>query len=115
MNKLSRSDAWNLLTEYTQTEALQHHALAVEAVMAHFGRLNGEDEEIWGVAGLLHDLDYEKFPEQHCQKSEEIMRERGLDELYIRAMNCHGWAFALMLSHKASWKKPFTPWMSFAD
>lgn len=91
MNKLSRSDAWNLLTEYTQTEALQHHALAVEAVMAHFGRLNGEDEEIWGVAGLLHDLDYEKFPEQHCQKSEEIMRERGLDELYIRAMNCHGW------------------------
>lgn len=91
MNKLSRSDAWNLLTEYTQTEALQHHALAVEAVMAHFGRLNGEDEEIWGVAGLLHDLDYEKFPEQHCQKSEKIMRERGLDELYIRAMNCHGW------------------------
>ena len=91
MNKLSRSDAWNLLTEYTQAEALQHYALAVEAVMAHFGRLNGEDEEIWGVAALLHDLDYEKFPEQHCQKSEEIMRERGLDELYIRAMNCHGW------------------------
>lgn len=91
MNKLSRSDAWSLLTEYTQTEALQHHALAVEAVMAHFGRLNGEDEEVWGVAGLLHDLDYEKFPEQHCRKSEEIMLERGLDELYIRAMNCHGW------------------------
>ncbi len=89
--KLAREEAWELLTEYTETPALRKHALAVEAVMAHFARIDGEDEEIWGVAGLLHDLDYEKFPEEHCHKAEEIMRERGLDEVYIRAMNCHGY------------------------
>ncbi len=89
--KMSRQDAWELLTEYTKGQALQNHALAVEAVMAHFGRLEGEDEEVWGIAGLLHDLDYEKFPEEHCRKAEEIMRERGVDETYIRAMSCHGY------------------------
>lgn len=89
--KLSREEAWELLCEYTKTPALRKHALAVEAVMAHFARLDGEDEEIWGVAGLLHDLDYEKYPEEHCKKSAEIMRERGIDEIYIRAMNCHGY------------------------
>lgn len=91
MKKLSRDEAWELLTEYTKTPALRKHALAVEAVMAHFARLNGEDEEIWGVAGLLHDLDYEKYPTEHCHKAEEIMRERGIDEVYIRAMNCHAY------------------------
>lgn len=89
--KMIRQEAWDLLTEYTETPALQKHAQAVEAVMAHFGRLEGEDEEVWGVAGLLHDLDYEKFPEEHCRKAEEIMRERGVDEIYIRAMSCHGY------------------------
>lgn len=89
--KLSREEAWELLTEFTKTPALQTHALAVEAVMSHFARLNGEDEEVWGAAGLLHDLDYEQFPEEHCKKAEEIMRERGLDEVYIRAMSCHGY------------------------
>jgi putative nucleotidyltransferase with HDIG domain len=89
--KLSREEAWELLAEYTKTPALRKHALAVEAVMSHFARINGEDEEVWGVAGLLHDLDYEKFPEEHCRKAEEIMRARGIDELYIRAMNSHGY------------------------
>lgn len=89
--KLSREEAWELLCEYTKTPALRKHALAVEAVMAHFAGLDGEDEEIWGVAGLLHDLDYEKYPEEHCKKSAEIMQERGIDEIYIRAMNCHGY------------------------
>lgn len=89
--KLTREDAWELLTEYTKTPALRKHALAVEAVMTHFAHLNDEDEEVWGVAGLLHDLDYEKFPEEHCKKAEEIMRERGIDEVYIRAMNCHAY------------------------
>lgn len=89
--KLSREEAWELLAEYTKTPALQAHALAVEAAMSHFGRLNGEDEEVWGVSGLLHDLDYEQFPEEHCKKAEEIMRERGIDAVYIRAMSCHGY------------------------
>lgn len=91
MDKLSRDNAWSLLTEYTHNPALLTHALAVEAVMRHFARLNGEDEEIWGVSGLLHDLDYEQFPDEHCKKAEEIMRERGIDEVYIRAMSCHGY------------------------
>lgn len=91
MEKLSRDDAWKLLTEYTRTPALQTHALAVEAVMRRFARQNGEDEEVWGVSGLLHDLDYEQFPDEHCKKAEEIMRERGIDETYIRAMSCHGY------------------------
>ena len=77
MEKLAREDAWSLLTEYTETPALQQHALMVEAVMRHFARLAGEDEEVWGVAGLLHDLDYEKYPEEHCKKATEIMEERG--------------------------------------
>ncbi len=89
--KLTREDAWKLLTDYTKTPALQTHALAVEAVMRHFARLNGEDEDIWGVAGLLHDLDYEQFPEEHCVKAVEIMREHEIDEVYIRAMSCHGY------------------------
>lgn len=89
--KLSREDAWALLTEFTKTPALQKHALAVEAVMVHFAYIFGEDAEVWGVAGLLHDLDYEKYPEEHCQKAEEIMRERGIDETYIRTMNCHAY------------------------
>lgn len=89
--KMSREEAWELLTEYTKIPALRKHALAVEAVMCHFARLNGEDEEVWGVAGLLHDLDYEKFPEEHCKKAEEIMREHGIDNVYIRAMNCHAY------------------------
>ncbi|RBP61059.1 putative nucleotidyltransferase with HDIG domain [Alkalibaculum bacchi] len=89
--KMSRDEAWKLLTDYNKTLALRNHAMAVEAVMVHFARLSGEDEEVWGVTGLLHDLDYEQYPEEHCHKSEEIMREHGIDEEYIRAMNCHGY------------------------
>lgn len=89
--KLSRAEAWELLTEYTTTPALQKHALAVEAVMRHFARLQGEDEEVWGISGLLHDLDYERYPEEHCVKAVEIMKEHGVDEVYIRAMQCHGY------------------------
>lgn len=75
--KLSREEAWALLTEYNESPSLLNHALTVEAVMEHFARINGEDEEVWGVTGLLHDLDYEKYPEEHCIKAEEIMTQRG--------------------------------------
>ena len=91
MNKLSRQQAWDLLTEYTETPALQKHALQVAAAMEHFARLAGEDPDVWWAAGLLHDLDYEKYPEEHCRKAEQIMRGRGVDEVYIRAMLCHGY------------------------
>jgi predicted hydrolase (HD superfamily) len=77
----------------------------VEAVMEHFGRLAGEDEEVWGVAGLLHDLDYEMYPEEHCKKAEEIMRERGIDETYIRAMSCHGYGLCTQTKPETQMEK----------
>ncbi len=104
--KLERKAAWELLTEYTKTPALLSHAQAVEAIMRHFARLNGEDEEVWGVAGLLHDLDYEKYPQEHCKKAEEIMRERGIDEIYIRAMSCHGYGLCTDVKPESPMEKP---------
>jgi len=89
--QLTREQAWELLTEYNQSDALLKHALAVEAVMRHFAALYGEDVEKWGVIGLLHDLDYEQYPDQHCHKTAEIMRERGIAEDYIHAVCSHGY------------------------
>jgi len=87
----TRKQAFELLKEFNQTDSLIKHALAVEAVMRHFARKRGENEEKWGVIGLVHDLDYEKFPDQHCRKSEEILRQRQWPEEYIRAVVSHGW------------------------
>ena len=86
-----REEAMELLKKYNKSEGLIKHALAVEAVMRHCARKRGEDEEKWGVIGLVHDLDYEQYPEQHCQKTEEILREAGWPEEYIRAVMSHGW------------------------
>jgi predicted hydrolase (HD superfamily) len=88
---LTRQEAWELLTRYTKTPSLQKHALAVEAVMKHFAKLNNEDVEKWGVVGLLHDLDYEQFLEEHCHKVVEIMQEKGIDDFYIHAVCSHGY------------------------
>ena len=87
----TREEAYQLLTEYNKGDSLIKHALAVEGVMRYFARKRGEDEEKWGVIGLVHDLDYEKFPEEHCHKSEEILKEKGWSEEYIRAVVSHGW------------------------
>ena len=87
----TRDEALALLQEYNENEALIRHALAVEAVMRHWARKRGEDEQKWGVIGLVHDLDYERFPDQHCRKTEEILRTRGWPEEYIRAVLSHGW------------------------
>ena len=87
----TREEAWNLLNEYNKSDALLKHGLAVEGVMRHFAEINGEDAEKWGVIGLLHDLDYEMYPEEHCVKTAEIMREKGIDEDYVHAVCSHGW------------------------
>jgi len=87
----TRKEAMALLKEFNQNEGLIKHALAVEAVMRYMARKYGEEEEKWGVIGLIHDLDYEKHPEQHCKKTEEILRERGWPQEYIRAAVSHGW------------------------
>jgi len=91
MDQPTRNEALALLREYNEAENLIRHALAVEAVMRHIARRRGEDEEKWGTIGLVHDLDYERYPEQHCRKTEEILRERGWPEDYIRAVVSHGW------------------------
>jgi len=87
----TRREAFELLCRYNSNESLIKHAFAVEAVMRYMARKQGEDEEMWGVIGLVHDLDYERFPEQHCRKSLELLRESGWPEEYIRAVVSHGW------------------------
>ena len=87
----TREEALNLLKEFNQSESLVKHALAVEGVMRYMARKRDQDEEKWGIIGLVHDLDYERYPEQHCQKTEEILTERGWPEDYIHAVMSHGW------------------------
>ena len=87
----TREEAWSILREYNKDEHLINHALAVESVMRHFAVLYNEDQEKWGIAGLLHDLDYEKYPDEHCKKVIEIMREKNLDEELIHSVVSHGY------------------------
>jgi putative nucleotidyltransferase with HDIG domain len=87
----TREEAMALLKEFNQNDGLVKHALAVEAVMRFMARKYSEDQEKWGVIGLIHDLDYEKYPDQHCKKTEEILRERGWPQEYVRAAVSHGW------------------------
>jgi predicted hydrolase (HD superfamily) len=96
-DSLTRDSAWNLLTEYNQDSFHLKHALTVEGVMRYFAdELGyGEEKDFWGLVGLLHDLDFEQFPEQHCIKQQEIMRERGLDERLIHATASHGFALTV--------------------
>jgi putative nucleotidyltransferase with HDIG domain len=84
-------EALALFKEFNQSESLLKHAYCVEGVMRYMARKAGEDEEKWGIVGLMHDLDYERFPEQHCSKAQEILEERGWPEEYIRAIVSHGW------------------------
>jgi predicted hydrolase (HD superfamily) len=87
----TREDALQLLKEYNQDDSLIKHGLAVEGVMRYIARKEGEDEDKWGIIGLVHDLDYEKYPEQHCSKSREILKEKNWPDDYIRAVVSHGW------------------------
>lgn len=87
----TRAEALAILKEYNETDSLLKHALSVEGVMRHFANILSEDPEKWGIIGLLHDLDYEKFPEEHCSKTSEILSELDIDPLYIRAIMSHGY------------------------
>ncbi len=90
--KPTREEAWELLKKSNQNDALLKHALAVEAVMLHFAKLFGEeDPEKWRIIGLIHDLDYEQYPEEHCTKTRELLERENWPEDYIRAMQSHGW------------------------
>ena len=83
-------EALSLLKEFNKSESLLKHAYCVEGVMRYVARKIGEDEEKWGIIGLVHDLDYELHPEQHCKKSQEILEQRGWPKEYIRAVVSHG-------------------------
>ena len=92
MSEINRiDDGWKLLTEFTQSESLRKHALAVEACMRAYAHKNGADEELWGMVGLIHDFDYERYPtaEEHPYKGNEILKERGYSEEVRRAIMSH--------------------------
>jgi len=94
----TRDEAFALYKTYNESDSLTKHALAVEGVMRHYAEKLGEDIEKWGVVGLLHDLDYEQFPDQHCTKSAEILRENGIDEEIIHAVVSHGYGICSDIS-----------------
>lgn len=95
--ELTRHAAWELLNKYNKDEFHLKHARIVEGVMRYFAKQlgYGNDEDFWGLVGLLHDLDFELYPEQHCIKCQEIMRENGLDERLIRAAASHGYGITV--------------------
>lgn len=88
---MNREEAWCLLTEFTQSESLRKHALAVEACVRAYARRFGEDEETWSIVGLIHDFDYEKYPsaEDHPFRGSEILAERGVSDEIRRAILSH--------------------------
>lgn len=90
----TREQALALFRQYNKSESLLKHAFAVEGVMKYMARKSGEDEEKWGIIGLVHDIDYEMYPEQHCTMTEKILRENFWPEEYIRAVLSHGWGLA---------------------
>ena len=81
-----RASALELFKKYNKSESLMKHALAVEGVMRYMARKYGEDEEKWGVIGLIHDLDYEMYPDQHCKMTRKILEENDWPDDYIRAV-----------------------------
>lgn len=91
---MNREEAWQLVTEWTESESLRHHMLAVEAAMRAYARHFGEDVDLWGVAGLVHDFDYEKYPDMtapdgHPFTGITYLRERGVDEAIVRTIAAH--------------------------
>ena len=97
MKELTKEEAWALLREYNEGEFHLRHAKTVGCVMRYFALAEGyaDEADFWETVGILHDLDFEKYPEEHCVKSQEIMRERGLDERLIRATASHGYGITV--------------------
>jgi len=97
---MTREDAWNLLNEFTKSESLIKHALAVEAAMSHYAARFNADQELWGITGLLHDFDYERWPNppDHTREGARILRERGVNEETVSAIQSH-----------AEWNQPDFP------
>ncbi len=94
INLPTRDAALELFRKYNKSESLYRHALAVEGVMKYMASKSGEDGDKWGIIGLIHDLDYEMYPEQHCKMTKKILEENEWPEDYIRAVLSHGWGLA---------------------
>ena len=105
MDRPTREDAWKILCENVKSEALRRHALAVEAVMRHAARKRGEDEEAWGAVGLVHDVDYERFPEEHLRHAAAILGDAGWPEDYVRAVLSHGWGICSDVEPRTAMEK----------
>jgi predicted hydrolase (HD superfamily) len=101
----TREEALRLLHEYNKSESLRKHAYSVEGVMRYIARKQGEDEDKWGIIGLMHDLDYEMYPDQHCTKTKEILEEHSWPEEYIRAIVSHGWGLCSDVEPKSILEK----------
>ncbi|MDR1494340.1 MAG: hydrolase [Planctomycetaceae bacterium] len=94
---MTRQEAWELLTKYNQEQFHLYHARVMEGVMRYFAEKEGfaDEKEFWGIVGLLHDLDFEQFPQEHCIRQQQIMKEHGVDPRIIRATASHGWAITV--------------------
>ncbi|MBR5468359.1 MAG: hydrolase [Firmicutes bacterium] len=92
---ITREEAWTLLNEYNKEEFHIEHGEIVEKTMRYFAKEMGHDEEFWGIVGLLHDLDFELYPDEHCTKCQEIMREKGISDDVIHACASHGYGITV--------------------
>lgn len=104
---MNRNEAWELLTTYNQDHFHLQHALTVEAVMRWYAEDlgYGDEADFWASVGLLHDLDFERYPEEHCVKSQELMRQHGVDERTIRATACHGYGICVDIAPEHEMEK----------
>lgn len=100
-----RDQALAVFGKYNQSPSLLRHALAVEAVLRRFAREWGEDEEYWGMVGLLHDVDYEMHPDEHCRRAPDMLREAGFDEAFIRAVVSHGYGICVDVAPESRMEK----------
>ncbi len=104
---MTRSQAWDLLTKYNKEPFHLRHAITVEHVMGWYARELGyaDQADFWSVVGLLHDLDFEMWPEEHCIKSQELMRDAGVEEPIIRAAASHGWGLRVEIEPEHEMEK----------
>lgn len=105
MSEITRDSARALLAEHISADNLIGHSLAVEAVMRHFAEKMGEDVEKWGAVGLCHDIDYQKYPEEHCIKARDLLEQAGWPEEMIRAVQSHGWGLCCEVEPQSSMEK----------
>ena len=101
----TREETLSLMHEFNEGDSLRKHAYTVEGVMRYIARKRGDDVDKWGIVGLIHDLDYERFPDQHCTKTREILEEHSWPEEYIRAAVSHGWGICSDVEPKSCLEK----------